>query len=103
MKESLNFGLFDYLNCTLRTLSFTCSANQAFAYLAWGRFAVFNFVNAYRASVDTSFASGAFRIDNNFYHFLSYLSAILMSKVLSKIKGFRCFNVFFHVIAAGFR
>jgi hypothetical protein len=76
-KETFVSLLFDYLNGTFRALCFTCSANQTFTYFGWYRFAVFDLVYAYRASVDTSFASSAFRIDNNFYH-LSYLSAIFL-------------------------
>ncbi len=96
-------GLFDYLNRTFRTLCFTCPANQTFAGFAWSGFAVFDFVNADGASVDTSFASSAFRVDNNFYHFCLTSVQYFSQKSSSKIKGFRCFSGFFHVTAARFR
>lgn len=98
-KETVSL-LFDYLNGTFRALCFTCSANQTFTYFGWYRFAVFDLVYADRASVDTSFASSAFRIDNNFYHFVLPLCNIFIAKGLPKIKGFRYFSVFFHVNGA---
>jgi hypothetical protein len=74
------FGLLDYLNCTFRTLCFTCAADQAFACFAGHGLAVFDFVDADGTSVDTSFASSAFRIDNNFYHFCLTSLGIFYSK-----------------------
>ena len=67
------FNLLDYLNCACRTLCFTCSANEALIYFGWDGFAVFDFVDAYWAGVNTGFASSAlFFINHYFYHF-SYL------------------------------
>ncbi len=94
------FDLFDYLNCTLRTLGFTSSADQTFTDFGRLGFTRFDFVDAYRASVYASFASGAFGVNNYFYHFC--LPLIFSEKLLSKIKGFRFFNVISHVILVEF-
>ena len=67
--KKLDFGLFDYLNCTFGALCLACSADQTFAGFRGDGFAVFYFVDADWACVNTGFASGAFRVDNDFYHF----------------------------------
>ena len=52
-------------------MGFACSADKAFVNVNWDGFAVFNFVNAYWASVCAGFASVAFVIvDYYFYHVL---------------------------------
>ena len=78
LEAFLQERLFNYLNCAFWALSFTCSANKAFFYLNWNGFTVFDFINAYRASVYAGFAASAFLVNNDFYHFdiplLSFLN-----------------------------
>ena len=103
MRESFwIIGLLDYLNCTFGALCLTGSADQAFAWFARDWLAVFNLVDADWASVDTSFAASAFRIDNNLYHFCLTSLYYFLQMLLCKIKGFRLFTVFFHVILTRF-
>jgi hypothetical protein len=65
--------LLDYLNCTFRTLSFACSADKAFVNVDRNGFAVFDFVDAYWASVCAGFASGALFIINHYFYHVYYL------------------------------
>jgi hypothetical protein len=60
------------LDGTLRALGFTSTTNKTLVNLDGCRFAVFHLVNAYWASVYAGFASVAFIVNYDFYHF-SYL------------------------------
>ena len=63
----------DYLNCTFRTLGFTCSADKTLVNINWNRFAVFDLIDAYWTSVYAGFASVAPIIINYYLHHVLYL------------------------------
>ena len=61
--------LLDDFDCTFGTLHLTGTADETVINVYGNRLSVFHFVNAYRASVNTCFASSAFRyIDFDFNH-----------------------------------
>jgi hypothetical protein len=65
------WSLLDYLNCTFRTLGFACSADQALFNFGWHRLALFDFIDADRASVYAGFASGALAVINYYFYHVS--------------------------------
>jgi hypothetical protein len=52
-------------------LRFTCPAHYAVFSIYWNGFAIFQFVNTHRASINASFTASTFRIDYDFYQFFS--------------------------------
>jgi hypothetical protein len=81
---TLNACLLDHLDGALWALCFAGSADEAVFRFGWVRFAIFDFVDADGAGVDTGFASVAFCvIYYYFYHVhTSYFSlkAVLSNK-----------------------
>jgi hypothetical protein len=94
--------LLDYLNCAFRALCFACSAYKTLVDVYWDGFAVFDFVDAYGASVCAGFASGASIIVYYYFYHVLYLGKFV-SNSPSKIKVFRLISGFLHGVSGGFR
>ena len=90
------------MDCAFGTLGFACSADKALVNVNWDGFAVFDFVDAYWASVCAGFASGASVIVYYYFYHVLYLGKF-DSNSPSKIKVFRFVSGFLHGVSRGFR